>query len=338
MNNYFSFTQTGDFQGVYSPVIVSNTQPIGTIAQPSDILKFNSGTDAWNQIPYETTYSNIGLTIKSLTSLDWTSDLKLQWLNDYLKHVDLFNFLTDIEKDSIILYFDSIDLFQQLSAPSLAYITKHDGTNGLVLDPYLTNEVSIGLNSYLSNYILDFAYTLPSTNDFRNKIIKNHKKDDVYLSNCCKITYLGFTNIVYSFGYIEYPLYDISNIGLTPSLTNGGGKYFTEVKLAGNHIQSHYIVKKNISDIDPTIGLCSGIRDEKFCMGDNIVIIDTTCYTTYNSINGWTWIGDLDTLIKDTVMCLADITDPVLYYSSTPIAQMLFPIRTITLKKFSDFQ
>lgn len=334
MYNYFPFIITGDFSGEYTEYSsTSFNNPNGNISQPSDILKFNSGSNAWSQSPMLLYYPNIDLTITSLSDTDWTTNQKYKWLDDYLKYTNMYNYITSTYRTLLFDYLESINIFEELSAPSLAYITKNDGTNGLVLDPLLmTNEVSIGLNTYSSPFILDYINSLPNNNSFKNLVYLHHIKGDVLISNACKINYNGYVDIVYCFGGIEYPLYDISNIGLIPSLTNGGGNIFSEVKLAGNDIQAHYIVKKNVDDNDPTFGLCSG-EGKPFCMGDIIVIIDTTCFTT-NSSSGWTWVGDNTQF--NLVWDIADITDTSVY-ANTPIAELLFPLRTISFDEFDKF-
>ena len=46
-------------------------------------------------------------------------------------------------------YTEELNIFELLSSPSIAYVNKNDGTNGFNDDGIYTNEVSIGLNSYI---------------------------------------------------------------------------------------------------------------------------------------------------------------------------------------------
>ncbi len=335
MYHYFPFTIISDFTGTYSHY--SSTSfliPTGNICQPSDILKFNAGTNSWNQTPSTYTFLNGELDITSLNGSDWNTTLKNKWFDDYLSYICLRTRITPSERTTLYNYFQSKDIFQLLSSPSVAYVTKNDGTNGLIIDPYLTSEISIGLNVYNLTWVMDYANTLPNNNTLKNKIYSYHKHGNILVSNTCKVNYQGFENIVWCFDGLEYKDYNISNIGLTPSLSNGGGHFFGEVKLAGNYIQAHYIVKKNVNHNDPTFGLCSGVG-KPFCFGDEIVIIDTTCWTTSNSTSGWTWLGDYSQL--DYVWHIADVTKPCTYYSQVPIADQLFPLRIIQFCRFMDF-
>lgn len=335
MYHYFPFTIIGDFTGTYSHY--SSTSfliPTGNISQPADILKFNAGTNAWSQIPETHIFLNNELSISSLNGSDWTTTLKNKWFDDYLKFVNLYNYITSSERTTLFNYVSSKDIFQLLSAPSVAYVTKNDGTNGLIIDPYLTSEVSVGLNVYDLKLIMNYAHTLPNNTPLKNKIYSYHKFGKILVSNACKINYEGFQNYTWCFDGLQYKDYNISNIGLTPSLSNGGGNYFGEIKLAGNYVQAHYIVKKNVNHNDPTFGLVSG-QGKPFCIGDEIVIVDTTCWTTNNSTSGWTWIGDYSQL--DYTWHIADITEPCTYYSEVPIADQLFPLRIIQFCRFMDF-
>ena len=69
-------------------------------------------------------------------------------------------------------------------------------------------------------------------------------------------------------------------------------------------------------------------------MGDQIYIIDTTCYTQ-NDVSDWTWVGDF-TSIK-TIMHIADVSNACYDYRNVPIMDMLFPFRIIQFCKFGDF-
>lgn len=333
MQNYFPFTSNGDYKGSYSQYNNSLISPIGNICNPSDVLKLNTGSDVWSQIIDTISFNPININISSVSENDWTLLLKYKWFDSYLKHITIFDKITTIEYDLLFTLFETENVFETISAPSIAYVTKNDGINGLLLDSLLTNEVSIGLNVYKFELVKEYALSLPNNTNLKNVVIEFHKKDTVYISNVCKVDYQSQEEVVWCFDGIEYPLYDITNIGLVPSLINGGGNVFGEVKLGGDNIQAHYIVKKNIDIDDPTFGLCSG-DSAPFCIGDNIVIVDTTCWTE-TTINGWTWVGDFS--LFDYTWYIADITNPILYYKNTPINDLLFPLRVIMYDKFSDF-
>ena len=191
------------------------------------------------------------------------------------------------------------------------------------------------MNVYPITFIMDYANTLPNNNILKNKIYTYYTQSN-YISNCCKVTYKGFTNIVWCFEGIEYSFYNINNIGLIPNLINGGGNRFSEVKLGGNNIQAHYIVKKNIDINDPTLGLCSG-TSKPFCIGDLITIIDTSCWTSYNNISGWSWVGDMVTLSDIYTFYIADVSNPCVDYSNVPISSIFFPFRIIQFCEFLNF-
>jgi hypothetical protein len=334
MKHYFPFTITGNFAGTYSPYSSSSFAiPTGNISQPSDTLKFIAGTNAWSQTPQNITFLNGEVAIATLHGTDWNTTLKNKWFDDYLKFIFVANFLTPSEKTTLFNYVQTKDIFQQLSSPSIAYVTKNDGTNGLVIDPFLTSEISIGMTVHEFTPVMDYAKTLPNNNPLKNKIYLRHRQGRCLVSNVCKVVYKSFQDYVWCFDGLEYKDYDISNIGLVPSITNGGGNFFGEVKLGGDYIQAHYIVKKNVNHNDPTFGLCSG-DGKPFCIGDEIVIVDTTCWTTYNSTSGWTWIGDMSSM--DYVWHIADITEPKVY-SNIPIGDLLFPLRIIQFLLFQDF-
>jgi hypothetical protein len=338
MYNYFPFTITGNFSGEYSHYSSTSFNiPSGNIAQPSDILKFNSGSDAWSQIPTSHTFLNGELTVSSLSGTDWTPSLKNEWFVAYLSYVNLNNYLAPSEITTLFNYVETLDIFQQLSSPSLSYVTKNNGTQGLIIDPLLiNNEVSIGLNTYPFTAIMDYANTLPNNNILKNKILTYYKQQN-YISNCCKVSYKGFTNIVWCFEGIEYPLYNISNIGLTPSLINGGGNMFSEVKLAGNNIQAHYIVKSNVDINDPTGGLCSG-GNKPFCVGDYISIVDTTCWSSNSSTSGWSWLSsDYSQLTDLYVWGIADVSNPCTDFKNVELGDLFFPIRVILFCKILNF-
>jgi hypothetical protein len=333
MYHYFPFTPISNYTGSYSNYSSTSFQvPIGNICQPADILKFNAGTNAWSQIPNTQFFLNNELQITSLLQNDWINNLQEKWFDDYLRYVNLYDYITPSEKNILYNHVLSLDLFQLLSSPSVAYVTRNDGTNGLIIDPYLTNEVSICLNVYHTPIILDYVKNLPNNNPLKNKVFLHHKKGNILVSNVCKVDYQSQSEYVWCFDGYEYKNYDLTNIGLVPSLANGGGNFFGEVKMAGNHVQAHYIVKKNIDENDPTVGLCSG-DNPPFCFGDEIVIIDTTCWTS-NGTNGWDWLGNYSQL--EYLWHIADVTEPKVY-ATVPISSQLFPLRIIQFLKFNDF-
>lgn len=339
MFNYFPFTQTGTYSGIYSTIQNTNIIPSGNLFLPSDILKLNAGTNCWSQITEQVSFLSNTVNISSLTQADWTTLLKEKWLDSYLEHVGLITKISPSQYSIIMNLCESVNLFENLSAPSIAYVNKNDGINQPNIDNFLTNEISIGLNSYKYNFIKEYAFTLPNTNILRNVILTYHTSDDVYISNCAYITYNGFSDVAWAFNTYYYNQYDIS--ANMCSLTNGGGNNFTEIKLAGNHIQAHYMVKKNIDENDPTIGMnpLSGFSGT-LCIGDNIVIIDRTVFTE-NSTSGWTWVGDLSVLVKNNVWNLCDVSgDNVALgerYQNVPIIDDIMPLRVIQFLFFNQF-
>ena len=326
----YNFTPTGDFQGTQTgPVTGTETAVSGELCEPGQIVKLSAGDDAWSQDPQIITdFLGSNLSIASLESTSWTVSLKDEWLQSYMRYVGLESIISDTAYYNAILnHVESINLFEQLSGPSIGWVTQ-DSTSG---------EVSIGLNSYENNFIKDFALSMSVGNSLRNAILNNHTTNTVYISNCAEVTYQTFTDIVYSFDAYIYELYDLSSLTQTPSLENGGGNIFGEVKLAGNGVQAHYIVKKNVNRDDPTLGLCSGDLGP-FCIGDEIILIDTTVWTKNNGTSGigsWTWIGDYSQLNYDWY--IADITNPCTDYRFVPISAQLFPLRVTMFCKFDDF-
>lgn len=335
MYNYFPFTTISNYTGTYSSVQTNSyNNPTGNICQPSDILKFNSGLDVWSQIPLILPFLNNELYIQTLEITDWTQSLKDEWFDDFLKYTLLYDVISPSQRTILFNLLEQNDIFQQLSSPSVAYVTRNDGVNGLIIDTFLTNEISIGLNVYDFDLIIDYANLLPNNDVLKNIIFTYYKKGKVLISNLCKVNYLGKEEIVWCFDGFIYKDYNISYIGIIPSLTNGGGNMFGEVKLAGNYIQAHYIVRKNVDDNDPTFGLCSGVG-KPFCFGDRIVIIDTTCFTT-NENNNWTWISN--TNMFENIWHIADITIPELYYNNTQISEFYMPLRVIQFLIFDIFK
>ena len=144
------------------------------------------------------------------------------------------------------------------------------------------------------------------------------------------MTYNNYSNLVYGFDAYFYIGLSVDD---TMNIENGGGNLVGEVKLAGNGVQANYILKKNINENDPTVGLCSG-EDPPLCMGDQIIIVDTTVWTENNGTS-WTWIGDYSQL--NYTWHIADVTNPCVDYQNIPISAMLFPLRYIEFCRFEDF-
>lgn len=337
---YYPFNATGNYRGDYQPY---STTPItsidGDITQPSDIVKLNESniTNVWDQIPESLTFLGTELIIESCVESDITPTIKSNYIESYLRYIGIYNYLNNSYITELSLLFDD-QFFNDLSSPSIAYCTRSDGVYGTNYDfPYYTsNEVSIGLNTYIFNVIKDYVTVLPNGNDLKDIIYQYHIQD-ARISNLCKVSYKGFTNIVWCFGGIEYKLYDTSNIGITPSLKVGGGNWFSEVKLGADRIQARYIVKKNVDEEDPTYGLASG-DPKPFCIGDKLILVDTTSLSDYNSTTGWTWFnGDYDSQIFYT-WNLADVSGNVCdTYKNIPIDDLLLPIRIIMFCRFNEF-
>ena len=331
----YNFSTSGDaFIGTYSgPIPGTETAVSGELCEPGQIIKLSAGSNPWSQdAQIITDFLSNTLSIEPLYSTDWNVISKDEWLQDYMRYTGLSDLIAITSYYNYILaYAESINLFEELSAPSIAWVTK-DSTSG---------EVSIGLNAYENTFIKDYAMSLPYGNIIRNAILDDHTTENVYITNTAKVTYNGFANVVYGFDAYYFDNYDLSALTMTPSLTNGGGNYFGEVKLAGNGIQAHYIVKKNVNPNDPTVGLCSGELGTisggvaNFCIGDSIIIIDTTVWTD-NGTSGWTWLGDFSS--KDYEWHIADVSNPCSDYKYVPISAQLFPIRFISDCLFSDFE
>lgn len=329
MDIIYNFTETGSFSGILSsPELLQPTDILeGTVCQPSNIIKLNSGTG------WETTASTIvinDIVIQSMSESDWTASKKEEWVSAYVKHCGI---TCDTAELSLILgYLESIDIFQRLSGACIAY-TMHN--NGSTSEPpfddgFVSGERFLGIGAYPHDFLREYAATLPINNTLRDKIYSEHNNGATYISNVCKLTYDSQTEVVYSFGCVSYPLYDTTSH--TPSLENGGGSNFAEIRFAGSGLQAHYKVRKNIDPSDPTFGLCSG-EGQPFCMGDEIVIVEDSCYT--ESTGGWSWIGDLSVVERE--IYLADVTKPCEYYRNVPITDMVFPMRIIQFCNFDDF-
>lgn len=326
----YNFVSTGDFQGTQTgPVAGTEGAVGGDLCEPGQIVKLSAGSDAWSQDPQIITdFLGNNLSIASLQSTAWSTSFKDEWLQAYMTHVGLESIISDSAYyNTILAKAESLNLFQQLSGPSIGWVTQNS-TSG---------EVSIGLNAYENQFIKDFALTMTVGNSLRNAILNNHINNTIYISNCADITYQTFSDIVYAFDAYVFEQYDLSSLTMTPSLENGGGNIFGEVKLAGNGVLAHYIVKKNVNHDDPTLGLCSGDLGP-FCIGDEIILIDTTIWTENFGTAGtgpWSWLGDYSQLNYDWY--IADISDVCNTFKYIPISNILVPFRAIMFCKFEDF-
>ncbi|SRR6266403_959181 len=293
--------------------------PTGSICGPGDIAKIGLNWYTSESVDF----LSGDLTIESLLSSDWSSQLKQDWLKAYLKYIGLGT-LSNTNFNLVLQKAEDINLFNQLSNPSVAYVNKD----------LITNEISIALNVYDLRFVIELGNTFANNDPFKILIYLNHTKDKALVSNLCKVKYKGYEQIVWCFDGIEYKDYELSN---TPSLFDGGGNIFGQVKLAGDGIITKYIVKRNIDPNDPTVGICSG-DGGPFCMGDEIHLIDTSVWTTNEfGTNGstWTWIGDYSQLKYHWY--IADITNPCYDYRNYGVEMMKFPIRVIQFCELNDF-
>jgi hypothetical protein len=323
---YYDFTPTGNYTGVISEGINTNIviETVGNLSQPGDSIKLASGTNAWVQDPQNISFLSGDLIINKVENIQWDTPLKEKWLRSYLKHVNLED-ITNSDFNIIVQLAENINLFESLSGPCIAYVNKN----------VITDEISIGMNVYHLPFVLNYAFTLPVNNTFRQYVLTNHIQTPVYVSNVAYVEYGGYGEVVWCFSGTIYN-YTIPENAVY-DLHTGGGFIFSEVKLAGSEIQASYIVKKNIDENDPSFGLYSG-ESEPFCQGDDIYLIDTSTWTSFESgTNGntWTWIGDFTVL--NYTWHIADVTDACENYRNVPISEMKFPMRVIQFCKFEDF-
>lgn len=323
---YYGFIDVGPFTGtLIEPVVGTETATTGSLNQPGDMIKLSAGSDAWTQDPQTiTNFLSNDIKISSMTGQDWTLIEKENWTNSYLKYIGLKDLISSVYYSTIFNLLEQDDIFQKLSGACISYVTQNTETN----------EISIGCPVYRYDIIIEYANTLPLGDSLRNIIFSNHIVTIPYISNVFKTEYNSYEQITYCFDGIEYKQYNISGISIPPSIINGGGNRISEVKLAGYGITPHYIVKKDVDPNDPTIGLCSG-TGKPFCMGDTIVVVDTSTWTENNGTE-WTWIGDY-TQISNT-WHIADITNPCTDYSDVEIFDMLFPMRVIQFCEFQLFE
>jgi hypothetical protein len=320
---YFRFTSTGTWSGSYTEDTTEITlNPIsGSIASPADIIYIEDDVVTFD------TFSS-PLTIQNVFVMDWTDEAKQSWLKAYLSHAGLTLLQDTPHFTELLGVAENTNLFYNISMPSVAYVTQ-DTTSG---------EISICMNVYKLNFVYEYAAGLPNSSVLKTLVYNNHiQKEngtpaDVYTSAAALVTYQGHSEIVYCFDGITYD-YDLSAID-TPAFNTGGGNMFGEVKLAGNGIRAHYVVKKNVDENDPTIGIASGEAAMHFCTGEKIHIIDTSVWTK-NTGTDWTWIGDYSNL--PYTWHIADISNPCNDYRHYNINDMQFPIRVLETCKISDF-
>jgi hypothetical protein len=321
---YFNFTATGTWSGSYTQATTETlVNPIsGSIASPADIIHIEDDTVLFDTL-------DSPLTIQNMFVLDWTDEAKQEWVKAYLKYVGLSLLIDSPFFNTLLQVAEDLNLFYEISSPSIAYVTQDSSTG----------EISIGMNVYALNFVYQYASGLPSTSELKSLIYNNYIKNedttpaDIYTSAAALVTYQNHTQIVYCFGGIEYA-YDLSELDAIPTFETGGGNIFGEVKMAGNGIKAHYVVKKNVDENDPTLGLASGEISHHFCTGEKIYIIDTTVWTKNNG-SEWTWKGDFSNL--PYTWHVADISNPCHDYKHYMIDDMLFPIRVIDNCLIGDF-
>jgi hypothetical protein len=320
---YYGFNSTSKFGGnVVPPIEASVDTTIGEFGFPGDVLKLAHGSDAWAQEPQHLFFLNSELVVSKVESGDWTEELRHKWFKSYLRYCKLEMLIGSVYYDILYDILLQQNMFQMLSGPSIAYVNRDS----------VSQEVSIGMNVYEVPFVYDYAVSLPSNSSLRNIVLSNHRPGKVLVSNACKVDYLAQEEVVWCFDGVKYK-YNLSALGFAPTLTTGGGDHFGEVKLAGNGVYANYIIKKNIDKDDPTIGLCSGVVGP-FCMGDEIVLIDTSVWSTY--VDGvWSWVGDFTQF--DYIWHIADITNPCKDYRNVPAYYMRFPLRVVQNCKFDDF-
>jgi hypothetical protein len=326
---YFKFLSTGKYTGVYTSEISDTIlNPVtGDITNPSDIIKFEHSPEWLNVTTLTFDTISSPLNISNLTETEWSTDFKHEWLKSYLQYVGL-NILIDSEHFSTILQMaDDNSIFYSISYPSIAYVTQ-DSTSG---------EISIGMNVYDMNFVYTSALKLHNDNILKGLILNNYNKNEdgrpykAYTSAVAKVSYMGISKNVWCFDGIEYNY----TIDQDCTIETGGGNVIGEVKMAGNGVKTSYIIKKNIDEEDPTVGLASGeISENGFCMGDVICLIDTTVWTTISE-SDWTWIGDYTQL--EYKWHIADLTNPTEDFKTEGIDNFLFPVRVLEDFVVGDF-
>lgn len=350
--NYFAFTINdsedtlagGELAG---PAYNSNAiapEPTGMICQPDEIIKLSPGNNYSSDDDYIDFNIN-GDTVKvsGLTEIDWNElndaneSFKLEWFKAWMTHLGLKTFIDDTDLIiDIMSEFESVNGFQQLSGPSISYLTQNTESS----------EFALGVNSYNTVFWKNWIAT--STNSNVPAIRKIIKSTPHFISHIAKIAYSNDTHNTWSFDNRHYYLYtgDGAENG---DISAGGGNYFTEIKFAGlyytsdnyinSQIKAKYVVKRNIDYRDPTLGLCSG-EGGPFCIGDQLYIIDISILNDriYNGTNAgfsWTWMGTATDV--DRKWHIANVSKPCVDYKNVPINDMLFPLRAISECKFEDF-
>jgi hypothetical protein len=324
---FYNFTSTGKYTGSYINTTTDiTTNPVsGDVAQPSDIIKIEHSLDWSNITTLSFTNLSSELKISNLIESDWTDESKHEWFNSYLKHVGMNSLIDGKYYNELYQIANDNNIFYLISYPSIAYVNQD----------IVSGEITIGMNVYNMDFLLQTAKVLPHENPLKSIIFDNHLKNEdnspykVYISAVSKVTYQGVTKKVWCFGGLEYDyLTDLSTI------ETGGGNVFGEVKMAGNGIKASYITKKNVDEEDPTLGLVSGEVIQNYCMGDKIYLIDTTVWTK-NTGADWTWVGDFSLL--DYKWHIADITEPNIDFKASSIDNMLFPVRVLEDYTLGDF-
>jgi hypothetical protein len=318
---YYSFIQNSNWSGIHnSGIYGTNFTVNGNICYPSDVVKIQDD-DIYN-------FNTLQITKPKIN--DWTNDNKTMWLTTYLKFINLWNDNTinninyqgigsnPIWFNLILTYADTINIWTYLSGLSLAYINESS-----------SGEISIGVNVYDTRFVMDYASTLPNNNALKTYILLSHKQNECYVSNVGYCDYKGFKKLVWCFDGTKY------NYVSTGDLITGCGNVFNEIKLAGNGIKTHYIIKRNVNYLDPTQGLCSG-DSGAFCTGDEIMVIDDSELSTYNPTDGWTFIYNPLTQFNYT-WYVADVSNPCVDYANYPVMEMKFPIRVIAECEVGNF-
>jgi hypothetical protein len=332
--NQFIFTPGVEtFSGSYVLDNSTISTPNGNIFEPGTVVKFNNG-DPWLQSPMVMEYLNSELSISTVSEYMWTNNEKSRWILEYFTYLGIINYLDMFESQTLIALIQNDNLFNHISAPSLAYINRNDNIdiNSQPVD-LVNGEVNIGLNVYPYNIVYNFGLSLPDTSLLKEKIMM-YCREEAYISNACLVTYKAQTEILWCFGGYNYKGYITPN-SFVPSLLEGGGNWFSEIKLAGSGVKAHYIVRAGVDPNDPTYGLLSG-HDKPFCMGEIINIIDTTTWTILYENDTWTY--DNGSVTRPYIWDIADVSNPCVDYSGVPITELIFPLRIIQFCEFGDFK
>jgi len=355
--NYFDFT-ANDIQdplsgGVLSTPIFNNAiapEPDGILCQPGNIVKLSPGDDYSDTEDYIKFYTDLDqiLTVYGLTEQDWNkidlntnNSFKKDFIIDWMKFLNLGEFIDDPIVDVLLTYFEVNNIFKLLSGPSVAYVNQD----------IETQEVTVRLNSYSVTFWFDWITDNITSNysQYALQFKRIIKPAPHFVTHIAKIEYSNTIENTWSFDALIYNEY--TGPGVTnSSLSEGGGKIFSEIKLAGlyytinnninvEYTKAKYIAKKNLDPRDPTFGRCSG-DGPPFCIGDQVFIVDTSIvnhryYSGSNIDFTWTWIGTSSTV--DRKWYIANVSNPCTDYTNVPISEMLFPLRAISECKFENF-